>query len=98
MTVLHYRAAPRSRPFFLPMAGQPPTHGIRSSGGEHMILLRDGASASSAFGCLLSHVECPTMKCCSSYVPFVAIAALGAVACPGDRSYSAGPAARIQDG
>ncbi len=37
------------------------------------------------------------MKCCSSYLPFVAIVALGAVACHGDRSYSAGPAALIVD-
>ena len=34
---------------------------------------------------------------CSNYLPFAAIVALGAVACHGDRSYSAGPAALFLD-
>src|ERR1041385_2165764 len=37
------------------------------------------------------------MKCRSSYWPFVAIVALGAIACHGDRSYSAGPSALFLD-
>jgi len=37
------------------------------------------------------------MKCCANYLGFVAIVAMGAVACHGDRSYSAGPSALIVD-
>ncbi len=37
------------------------------------------------------------MKCWSSCLPFVAIATLGAIACRGDRGYSAGPSALILD-
>ena len=37
------------------------------------------------------------MKCRSRYLPFVAIAALGSVACHSERSYSAGPSALIVD-
>src|SRR5712664_2058091 len=47
--------------------------------------------------CLLSHVGYRTMKCCANYLGFVAIVAIGAVACRGDRSYSAGPSALIVD-
>jgi len=62
-----------------------------------MILPLDGASAYPFFFCSLSHVGYPTMKCCSSYLPFVAVVAIGAVACHSDRSYSAGPDAMIVD-
>lgn len=37
------------------------------------------------------------MKCCANYLGFVALVAIGAVACHGDRSYSAGPSALILD-
>src|SRR5438477_360666 len=62
-----------------------------------MLLSLDGASAYPFFFCSLSHVGYPTMKCCSSYLPFVAIVAIGTVGCHADRSYSAGPGAMIVD-
>jgi len=37
------------------------------------------------------------MKCCANYLGFVAVVAIGAVACHGDRSYSAGPSALLVD-
>src|SRR5438876_10548192 len=62
-----------------------------------MILSLDGASAYPFFFCSVSHCGYPTRKCCSSYLPFVAIVAIGTVGSHADRSYSAGPGAMIVD-